>query len=315
MGKTYYWRIDGVNESDGRSPWKGNVWRFSIADYLSIDDFESYADDDALKAVWVKDARVALTLCNTAPTINAQSMFMQCYTNLSPYYAEVTKTFAAEQDWSATGAAGVKAIGLSYFGKDINAGDHLYIKLVDATGKVAKMAMTDSASLKKEHWQQLNFALADFTVPEVINLARVKKLIIGVGHGVNTGVQKLNIDNVRIYVSRCVPQYGPAGDVTGDCFSNLLDIKNLALDWGKSGWSVEVEDPCYAPVLHYPFDGSAADVSGNDYHGTVSDEYPTWGSDHLGVYGKALTFNGYNTYVGVPVDLFAGISDEITVSL
>jgi len=29
-GTTYYWRIDEVNTADPNSPWKGNVWRFSI---------------------------------------------------------------------------------------------------------------------------------------------------------------------------------------------------------------------------------------------------------------------------------------------
>ncbi|MHC4351998.1 MAG: fibronectin type III domain-containing protein, partial [Planctomycetota bacterium] len=30
-GTTYYWRIDEVNEADPRSPWRGDVWSFSIA--------------------------------------------------------------------------------------------------------------------------------------------------------------------------------------------------------------------------------------------------------------------------------------------
>ena len=29
-GTTYYWRIDEVNEADPNSPWKGDVWSFSI---------------------------------------------------------------------------------------------------------------------------------------------------------------------------------------------------------------------------------------------------------------------------------------------
>jgi hypothetical protein len=29
-GTTYYWRIDEVNEADPRSPWKGDLWSFSI---------------------------------------------------------------------------------------------------------------------------------------------------------------------------------------------------------------------------------------------------------------------------------------------
>jgi len=30
-GTTYYWRIDEVNETDPNSPWKGDIWSFSIA--------------------------------------------------------------------------------------------------------------------------------------------------------------------------------------------------------------------------------------------------------------------------------------------
>ena len=29
-GKTYYWRIDEVNDAEPNSPWKGSVWSFSI---------------------------------------------------------------------------------------------------------------------------------------------------------------------------------------------------------------------------------------------------------------------------------------------
>ena len=29
-GTTYYWRIDEVNEADPNSPWRGDIWRFSI---------------------------------------------------------------------------------------------------------------------------------------------------------------------------------------------------------------------------------------------------------------------------------------------
>ena len=39
---TYYWRIDEINPANPDSPWIGNVWRFTTADFLIIDDFESY---------------------------------------------------------------------------------------------------------------------------------------------------------------------------------------------------------------------------------------------------------------------------------
>ena len=45
-GKTYYWRIDEVNTASADSPWKSAVWSFTTANFLVVDDFESYTDED-----------------------------------------------------------------------------------------------------------------------------------------------------------------------------------------------------------------------------------------------------------------------------
>jgi len=50
---TYYWRIDEVNDAHPDSPWKGPVWSFTTADFLIVDNFESYTDNDADgEAIW-----------------------------------------------------------------------------------------------------------------------------------------------------------------------------------------------------------------------------------------------------------------------
>ena len=50
---TYYWRIDEVNDTNPDSPWVGRVWSFTTADYMIIDEFEGYTDDDtAGEAIW-----------------------------------------------------------------------------------------------------------------------------------------------------------------------------------------------------------------------------------------------------------------------
>jgi hypothetical protein len=50
-GGPYYWRIDEVN-TDGTIT-KGRIWSFAIADFILVDDFESYTDDDtAGEAIW-----------------------------------------------------------------------------------------------------------------------------------------------------------------------------------------------------------------------------------------------------------------------
>jgi len=44
LEKTYYWRVDEANNTSGWD--KGAVWKFTVADYLVIDDFEFYNTDD-----------------------------------------------------------------------------------------------------------------------------------------------------------------------------------------------------------------------------------------------------------------------------
>jgi len=43
---SYYWRIDEVNDLDANSPWIGEVWSFTVGNYLIVDDFEAYDTGD-----------------------------------------------------------------------------------------------------------------------------------------------------------------------------------------------------------------------------------------------------------------------------
>jgi hypothetical protein len=50
-GGPYYWRVD-ENNTDGTVT-KGRVWSFTVADFILVDDFESYTDNDAdNEAIW-----------------------------------------------------------------------------------------------------------------------------------------------------------------------------------------------------------------------------------------------------------------------
>jgi hypothetical protein len=46
LGKTYYWRVDEVNEAETPTMWQGDVWDFTTQEYFAVDDFESYNDLD-----------------------------------------------------------------------------------------------------------------------------------------------------------------------------------------------------------------------------------------------------------------------------
>jgi len=50
-GGPYYWRVD-ENNNDGTVT-KGRIWSFAVADFILVDDFESYTDNDTdNEAIW-----------------------------------------------------------------------------------------------------------------------------------------------------------------------------------------------------------------------------------------------------------------------
>ena len=50
---TYYWRIDEVNAPPDSAINRGDVWSFTTANFIVLDDFESYTDNDAAgEAIW-----------------------------------------------------------------------------------------------------------------------------------------------------------------------------------------------------------------------------------------------------------------------
>jgi regulation of enolase protein 1 (concanavalin A-like superfamily) len=55
LGTEYFWRVDEVNEATAPSVWPSAVWSFTTQEYVSIDNFESYTDEEGerLFDIWV----------------------------------------------------------------------------------------------------------------------------------------------------------------------------------------------------------------------------------------------------------------------
>jgi len=122
FGKTYYWRVDEVNDASADSPRKGAVWSFTTAGFIVVDDFESYVDDleGRIFQSWIDGwgytepapgapgngtgSAVGYTEAPFAETVTVhgggQSMPLD-YNNInSPYYSETDRTWAIAQDWT-----------------------------------------------------------------------------------------------------------------------------------------------------------------------------------------------------------------------
>jgi len=54
FNQTYYWRADQINNAEPNSPWIGNVWDFTTANFVVVDDFEDYNDykPDDIFSTW-----------------------------------------------------------------------------------------------------------------------------------------------------------------------------------------------------------------------------------------------------------------------
>ena len=332
LGKTYYWRIDEVNALMSPYLWKGDVWSFTVNNYFILDDFESYTIYTELRSVWKdnsdpENSTYCYAFLSGDPAIDAQSMKLTCMNSYSPFYSEVRQTFTSDQDWSPTSASGVKALSLMCHGTATNETDYLYVWLKDSAGLRAVQRLSDPDIIKTEAWQEINLALSDFTSPDAVDLSEIRTIAIGVGPepGAPEGSGALSlpiyIDDVRLYIPRCVPGLGGAGDVTGDCVTNFKDVKLMSRYWGTTTWDVTVIATVNDPCLWYKFDSDPCDASGNGYNATVVDGAIEYGLDRNDQLNKALMFDGTETHVDVPVDVFTDIADvneeasEITVSL
>ncbi len=127
-GRTYYWKVNEVNDAATPSTWEGDVWSFTVIDYAVVDDFEAYNDTcSRVFFNWVDgfghsgsaDCQVAPSAGNgtgsTVGNISApfaeqtivhsgkQSMPMAYDNSKSPFYSEAQREWPTSQSWTGGG--------------------------------------------------------------------------------------------------------------------------------------------------------------------------------------------------------------------
>ncbi len=208
-GKTFYWRVDEINEGDPESPWVGHVWSFSTADFIPVDDFESYTDNiEAGEAIWqtwvdgLTNGTGSIVGYFEAPfaeqTIvhgGGQSMPLD-YNNIDPpYYSEAELELAPVQNWTV---AGLTDLTLYIRGQASNDPDTLYVAVQDSSNKIAVAVNPDPAVVTVATWTEWKIPLADLAG---VNLSKVKKLYIGVGDRNSPtpdGAGLIFVDDIRV---------------------------------------------------------------------------------------------------------------------
>jgi len=152
----------------------------------------------------------------------------------------------------------VKALSLWFHGDANNDPEQMYVALEDDIPGPNHVAVIkydgDTNDVKRGEWQEWNIDLQDFKQPNQtpandVNLASVDSFYIGFGdreHPQHSGSGEYSyvyFDDIRLYIPRCVAEYGPDADLSGDCIVYLEDLKIMAEEWLTSGTKADlVED-------------------------------------------------------------------------
>jgi hypothetical protein len=207
-GGPYYWRIDEIN-TDGTIT-RGSIWSFTVADYVLIDDFESYNDVPAeepgsnlVYRTWIDGYDNPATNGSTMGYPTGASMETDIvhggrqsvpllYSNIAVSISEVTRTFAVPQNWTNHG---LTTLSLWFHGAVTNMGGQLYVKV----NGVEAPYDGDAANLMRPMWQVWNIDLTSLSA----NLQSVTNLLIGIRGPGTTGT--LILDDIRLYQSAPEP--------------------------------------------------------------------------------------------------------------
>ena len=211
-GKTYFWRVDEIADDDPESPWKGALWSFTTADFILVDDFESYTDDvdanEAIYQTWTDgvtngtgsfvgyEFAASGTFGETTVVHRGGQSLPLDYNNVDPpYCSETERTWPTPQDWTTHG---VDRLVLYMRGRSTNDPGALYVALADREGNLAVVPHRDPTSVTATDWLAWEIPLSRFTG---VDPARIERMSIGVGDRAGAapgGRGTIYIDDIRV---------------------------------------------------------------------------------------------------------------------
>jgi hypothetical protein len=202
---TYYWRVDEVNDANPNSPWLGNVWSFTVADFIGIDDIEDYNDypPDEIFSTWIDGWEVPTNgslaghpdppFAETG-NVHGGSQSMPVYYENNFKYSEITMTLVSVRNWTEEG---VGVLSLWFCGDTSNAAERMYVAL---NGSAIVYHDNPNAVLI-DTWTEWRIDLQEFAA-QGVNLANVNAISIGFGDKNNLragGSGMVLFDDIRLY--------------------------------------------------------------------------------------------------------------------
>ena len=202
----YYWRIDEVNDTNPDSPWTGAVWSFTTANFLIIDDMESYNDinpgEPGSNRIYIAWEDGLTNPANGGSIVGyesapfAEQTIVQSGLQSMPFAydnavgkSEATLTLTSNTDWTVNG---VDTLGIWYIGDPdtANAAETMYVVLNGTAG----VDNPDANAAQVDEWTEWKVSLSEFG----IDLTNVNTITLGL-RSVTGGTGMLYFDDIRLY--------------------------------------------------------------------------------------------------------------------
>jgi hypothetical protein len=286
LDQTYYWKVVEVNNATTPSTWAGDVWSFTTNSYIVVDDFESYTDQEgeAVFQIWIdgyeSQGKNGAWVGLQGDPVNGtycDRVIRHGGSQSMPVTYTNTGGIASEAVYTFLEAQDWSQYGITtlvvWFRGDMNNVPAPLYVKINNT----KVQFNNGASATAfPLWKQWNIDLTGLGA----TLKSVQSLTIGIGDGMSISNGSMWFDDIRLYAT------APPIAVPADPGTNGL-------------------------VALYAMEGDAKDTSGKGNNGTVSGG-PSFVNGMAG-YGKALSFDGLDDYVTLPIGTMLSTMSSITV--
>jgi hypothetical protein len=203
---TYYWRVDEANSTKADSPWTGPLWSFTTANFLIIDDIESYnditdgePDSNRIYNAWLDGYDDPLNGSQTGhldPPFYEETIVHSGNKSMPLYYdnavgkSEATLTLTSNRDWTVKG---VDTLTIWYRGAATNSAETMYVMLNGS----ATVDNDNPNAAQAAGWTEWNIPLQTFA-DQGVNLANVNSITLGLKSGAG-GTGMIYFDDIRLY--------------------------------------------------------------------------------------------------------------------
>jgi hypothetical protein len=207
---TYYWRVDEANNANADSPWTGPLWNFTTANFLIIDDFESYNDLDPadpnsnrIFLSWIDgfdnpDINGSIVGYANPPfaeqtIVHGGNQSMPFEYNNAVGKSETTLTLNSNRDWTVNG---INTLTIWYRGSSSNTSEQMYVVL-NGSARIDN-DNPDVATIPR--WTEWNINLQAFA-DQGVDLTNVNSITLGLS-SVTGGTGMMYFDELLLALVR-----------------------------------------------------------------------------------------------------------------